>query len=425
MSIPMRRSSRAAFAMFLGPVLAGTLTAQGQVLVVDPATPGAYATVQAAVDAAVSGDTVLVRDGEHLDSVTVDGKGLTIVGESAGGVEIGPLFVRNLAVSLTVCVSRIDLWFDSRVVLESNAGTVWIEECRQELLDLGSSGDGRPGISVVESARVVLVRANFQGDGSGASVAVPARAGLEVRGGSSVHAYDCTFEGGKGSWTTVWGTMQCQVGGAGVETLSASDSVFLSGSTARGGSGRYASQTLFGSDCSGGGAGVSAVGPVTVLDSLLEGGPGGINGTTSCAPAGVAYTGAVELLAGDSLAFSTGPLAREGEDVVYSFRGPPTTPVWLMGSPFARPEHLPTLHGTRLLGTPRVIDFMGVTDAAGALDVLVPLGLLPPTWDVRRVFLQPLMIEGARGGPGGKLRARPSRVTLGAGSAFLVLDNAF
>jgi hypothetical protein len=44
---------------------------------------------------------------------------------------------------------------------------------------------------------------------------------------------------------------------------------------------------------------------------------------------------------------------------------------------------------------------------------------------VRRVFLQPLMIEGARVGTGGKLRARPSRVTLGAGSAFLVLDNTF
>jgi hypothetical protein len=423
MSIPMRRS-RAAFALFLGPVLAGTLTAQGQVLVVDPATPGAYATVQAAVDAAVSGDTVLVRDGEHLDSVTVDGKGLTLVGETAGGVEIGPLRVQNLAISQTVCVSRIDLWFDSRVVLESNAGTVWIEECRQELLDLGSSGDGRPGISVVGSARVILVRSHFQGDGSGGSVSVPARAGLEVRGGSSVHAYDCTFVGGKGSWTTVWGWMQCQVGGAGVETLSASDSVFLSGSTARGGSGRYESQTLFGSDCSDGGVGVRAVGPVTVLDSVLEGGPGGIHGTTSCAPAGVAYTGAVELLAGNSLAFSTGPLAREGEDVVFAFRGAPHAEVWLMGSPFARVEERPTQHGFLLLGTPRALDHMGRTDASGALDVLVPLGLLPPTWDVRRVFLQPLMIEGARASAG-KARAQPSRVTLGAGSAFLVLDQSF
>jgi hypothetical protein len=35
------------------------------------------------------------------------------------------------------------------------------------------------------------------------------------------------------------------------------------------------------------------------------------------------------------------------------------------------------------------------------------------------------MIEPARGGPGGKLRERPSRVTLGAGSVFLVLDDSF
>ena len=83
------------------------------------------------------------------------------------------------------------------------------------------------------------------------------------------------------------------------------------------------------------------------------------------------------------------------------------------------------MRGSLLLGTPRQTQFMGTTDAAGVLDVVVPVGLIPPAFDVRRTFLQPLMIEMAHPGPGGKARAHPSRVTLGAGSAFLVLDNAF
>jgi hypothetical protein len=202
---------------------------------------------------------------------------------------------------------------------------------------------------------------------------------------------------------------------------------YLTGCTVSGGNGDYYfDHTTFLSECTPGGPGVQANGSVWVRDSVVAGGAGGANGGVPCAAPGVDHIGpGFTVVPGESLSFTTGPLAREGADLVFAFRGAPHAEVWLMGSPFARVEARPTQHGFLLLGLPRALDYMGRTDASGALDVLVPLGLLPPTWDVRRVFLQPLMIEGARGGPGGKLRARPSRVTLGAGSAFLVLDNAF
>jgi hypothetical protein len=315
-------------------------------------------------------------------------------------------------------------WYGT-VELGGNAGTVWLEELRRDRAFSGLSDGQVPGLSVIQCDHVVVVRSSFLGEGGAVYDGVPARAGLEVRGGSRVIAYESTFEGGGGvcGIDTIMGNAICQEGGPGLTTDSAADLVFLSGCEVRGGRGSHYSG-LFGEACSAGGPGAIASGRVTLLDSVLQGGPGGRDNGVPCAAGGFASIGPVERLAGASLAFSTGPLAHEGDDVVLAFRGPPRAEVWLMGSLSTGFQERRPQHGWLLLGTPRVLDHMGATDASGALDVLLPLGNLTPGFEVRRTFLQPLMIEGARSGTG-KARAQPSRVTLGAGSAFLVLDSSF
>ena len=51
-------------------------------------TPGAadFTTIQAAVDAALDGDTVLVRSATSYAAFTLDGKGLSIVADSAAAI---------------------------------------------------------------------------------------------------------------------------------------------------------------------------------------------------------------------------------------------------------------------------------------------------------------------------------------------------
>jgi hypothetical protein len=387
---------------------------------------GEFTTLQAAVDAAVSGDTVLVRSGSYV-APTIDGKGLTMVGDAPREVllyGLPNLTVRNLPASRTVCLVGLDP-YGCEVVLEDSPGVIWIEDCRRTFD--GSEIFAVNGLSIDECASVVVLRSSFQGGiplvGGG-----PGGAGLRASGASVVHAYDSTFLGGTGDCIYNFGFPVCWTGGPGVWTRETAQ-VHLTGCTAQGGDGEYWHHVSSGlSECLAGGPGVDARppgGPVLARDSLAQGGPGGVNGTTQCAPDGADELGDFRELPGNSLSFSTGPLAREGGDIVFAFRGPPHAPVWLMGSLVARPEYRPARGGSLLLGTPRTLEFMGTLDALGELDVLVPLGLLSPGFDVRRAVLQPVMVESMRKGPGGWIRKVPSAVTLGAGTAFLVLDESF
>ncbi len=85
-------------ALLLAPLLA-TLAAAQAVHVVDPSGSGDFTGIQAAVNAAASGDTILIKSGHYYGRTVIDGKGLKVVAElGATDVEvIGGITVRNLA----------------------------------------------------------------------------------------------------------------------------------------------------------------------------------------------------------------------------------------------------------------------------------------------------------------------------------------
>jgi parallel beta-helix repeat protein len=91
-------------------VLESRLMLSGATLWVDHATPSAYQTIQAAVNAARPGSTILVAPGVYPEAVTVSTNNLTILGGQihARG-ESGPSIVETTGVAFTLEASNIQL----------------------------------------------------------------------------------------------------------------------------------------------------------------------------------------------------------------------------------------------------------------------------------------------------------------------------
>ena len=81
--------------------LALAASSRAGVLVVDANGAGDYVDLQAAVDAAAEGDTILVRRppviSTRFEGVVIDGKSLLLQGDMLDPARVGPIVVRNLA----------------------------------------------------------------------------------------------------------------------------------------------------------------------------------------------------------------------------------------------------------------------------------------------------------------------------------------
>lgn len=164
-------------------LLALATSARAGVLLVGPGQP--FRTLQAAVNAAVDGDTLIVKPGSYAQA-EVAGKSLTIAGDGATRPVIqGALSVHDLAVGQTVVVSRVQ----GRVSCASNAGEVRLADCVLT------------GTSLVESSGTVAFSGcELRGDETGGIAdtgGTDGGAGLACRG-TRVALYDCTVRGGRG-----------------------------------------------------------------------------------------------------------------------------------------------------------------------------------------------------------------------------------
>lgn len=356
-----------ALPLLLTPTL---LAAQGTVWTVDDDGGGDFTEIQAAVDAAASGDTILVEDGSYT-GFAVDAKQLVVVGVAGASVKLaalpsgpGMVTVRNLAAAQSVVVRGIDVEIFTFLgvdgfSLSDNQGPVWIEDCQMLNPVKGF------GASVTDCDSVVLARCTFA-------------AGSSFQGlfaiDSSIYSFGSTATGG--SLPPPLFPFP-QKSPAGVQIVGGA--LFVSGSTFTGGVG--SSSVEIGGLCITpgiggdglvvqGSAGAPAV--ATTLATTLAGGAGGSGGICggsgedggplSVGPGGIhtALTGPERTLVVSSPVGSTDALvatleAPAGELAFVAYAAQPDA-----GAP------MPALLGVQLV-TPLAVVSLGPVPAGGQL----------------------------------------------------------
>jgi len=380
----------------------GTRGSTGHVLVVGA--PRGFATIQAAVDQAEDGDSVLVKSGSY-PGFAIGNKGISVVADTGatvvvdGGVSVAgvPAGLSALLAGLTIQASNGTIGLSAVDV----AGGLRIEECSviPFLPDL-------PAVLLDTDADVALVMCTLQGSmgghsGRSGSPGWPAILSIS----SSVAIQDCALLGGAGGdgYSDPPGA-----GGAGGPGISLDGGfVYVSGSDVRGGDGGKGGdnhQCTMGGDQGGrGGAGGAAVrvssaptSPAVILFGVVAtpgaGGAGGIDysdgydgdpcwGNGADGAAGVpidAPPGSADVLAGSSRRLIAPRVARENRAILAHAYGQPGDFFQVFAS--ARPQfvYLPQFSGVQLVQLqPSMLLASGTVPAAGVLDLQLQMPNLP------------------------------------------------
>lgn len=354
----MKLVSRAALTLLLAaPAM------PGEVHVVALGTGGDFSTLQAAVDFASDGDTIVVEGGNYYgwtggSNALVAGKGLDIVSGTGVPRLYGTVEVRDLApgqdVRLEGLFVRTVRVVDcaAEVFLEGlNESQSWFEQCdllvqgTQTLCVSRSRFEGFNGWDVCGG------QCNYGADGGDAVTVVD----------SKVRLYDCFVRGGIGE-DGAW--VPCGVGGDGGDGLV----VLGSGSRVR----------HEGSNFSGG------------LDGL--GGCGnGLLGSPINAPAGT-----VVALTTPTTSFTGPALATGGSTVDLTITGPAGTPLLLLTTTdFANRDLLPSV-GTLHMLWPFVIEALPPIPAQGVLTHPLAVPNLPAGQGRLRIMQVVFNAPGAR-----------------------------
>lgn len=222
------------FALCSAGVLSFVDRAAAGVIVVDPmGMPGGRALLQAALNAAADGDVLLLRAGTYTElvpiaPVTVSGKGVTLINDSAGPLYLGHLAISNVPAGSTFAVRGLRFQegpitvglglgigsIPAMLSVKSSPGTVWIEDCEVRgapgFLNLGLfpvHSHGGTAIDVRQTGGLTVARTvAIGGVGIGSSVTKQISDGGTALSVDGVDTYvvDCILEGGPtGSSLTV------------------------------------------------------------------------------------------------------------------------------------------------------------------------------------------------------------------------------
>ena len=411
-------------------LVAAPAAAQGKVWVVDDSGgPGvAFLSVQAAVDAAAEGDTVLVKDGFYDETVTISGKSLAVIGEAGASVQVQrSMHVLGLGSSQWSLVRGIDAPMTGTVVfgealrVGGNTGPFWVEDGSFD--GNHNFGGAASGVLVSGAAAATIVRCQLRG-GTG----IASKIGTSKQGGpglwaisTSAHVYESTLLGEDGSQTGPF-FFGLPAGGGSGATIDGSF-LFTSGSDLIGGQG--ADGLTSGPSCIGGGLGgngltvYGASSQALLLDTSLQPGAGGL-GSGACSPGlpgqpTFLFAGSASTLPGSARALAVDSPVREGQPVSAVATGLPGELVFLgLASTQSLPLLVPPWNGALHLGPGISVHFMGIVPPSGTLALGATAPALAPGVESAIGYLQPGFVSPTTGA-----------ITLGAPSALVVLDSAF
>ena len=358
------------FSLTAALLLAPAASAQGQVWVVDddPGPGVDFGTLQAAVDAAVDGDLILVRDGIYAPfTLDASGRSLVLTSDPFGLAIVtgtGPTTIHSVDPSREVVVRGIDFVVtpsagpQHAVVVRDSIGPVWIED---GLLEGGPCpvGGCPPGVPepaglYVDQARAIALRTSLRGAGA-FQFGARGGTGLSLRN-AFVDVLDSLITGGFGATSGIAPGSPPPSGPAGGDGVVVDGGVlFSSRTTIEGG---FGGQGSSGSPCSDGGPGGHSLvtrgsdALATLVDVQLLPGMGGAPGP-GCAPGAPGLpidaqgTGeVVQELAGPTRTLEILSPVTGGNPTTLALSGVPGDFVVLFFSLQLAPLHLPALPAT-------------------------------------------------------------------------------
>lgn len=390
----------------------------GNVLVVGPL-PTQIAEIQAAVDAAVDGDVILVKSGTYA-SFSVPNKEVTIVEDHGQTVFVdGAIRVRNLAAGRTVVISGLQA--TGRAVAGNEvtgngfyatncAGSIRVQDCQlQGYVGLGSNLPcpmvPRAGAELHGCADVAFVRCTLRGSQSldlyaaqpGQTDASRVGPGLSALG-CSIALHESTVWGGYGG-TLCNGYPDGVDGGHGA--IFGGPVLFSSRSQFRGADGEDTSGISIFAGWGGHGL-VGDSGNARLLESTLQGGDGGENwscglcGYCCMGEDGLPYDGgAPQNLSGTARILAGNTLAREQSQLALTVTGPPGDVAALgirreTGFVWSAPQF-----GVQLLSPPPIrFMILGTIPANGVLSTSIPMPSIPST-DPGQTYHMQLITSGS------------------------------
>ena len=355
--------------------LPSALCADTVFVVDDDGGPGVdFTDIQSAIDGVASGDVLLIKEGDY-EAFSIVSKSLVLIADTDQTVSItGQVQIERIVEVHVLNLVGLEIANPSGAAVEVREcdGPVLLQSC-------SLTGEALPSaLAVVDSVAVTLVDCDVETGASTAGVA--ALSGLD----SSIHVFNSDLSGGEGAST------QSGASSGGPAATLAGGFLYASGSNLTGGSGGAGQSGTFGcTDGADGGAGlVTTSSPKTlepataeIFDSVIQGGPAGSAGSTSCSPGqtGTAIqvsSGAVNEVEGKAYPFSVLTPIRALEFTQFDFCGAPGDCLFAIYGSSMTPQFYPILQGSLIPPTTNV-DYLGVFSPTGEISLLVAYFLFP------------------------------------------------
>jgi hypothetical protein len=383
--------------------------------IVDTAGQGNFTTIQAAVDASIDGDVILVRGGSYA-AFTIDNKSLAIYADADATVAVnGAVQILNIAATKTVVLSSLQVTGTSTnpaptaaLSLTDNAGALRFQKCTftggAGLSSFDHFNDTYPpaahGVRMANNPNVCFVGCTLRGgnayvDASHCDECTGGLGGDGVRAqGSIVALYDSLCAGGSGGETGDFGGS----GGVGYRALDVGG--FASRSTFKGGDGGDAWDYIAAFGGHGGDAlRLEQSAGFHLLSAAYQPGAGGesyffpqAHGAPGVAISG---TGSAVTLPGIARVFSATTLADDGGSISVTVFGQEGDKVYLPQSLRTSFTYKGAFSGVWLVPHPLyfALDPIAIVPASGSVTFDVSMLHLPSNVDAGVAFAQGYVVD--------------------------------